>query len=79
MIFARNCSVCCQKIGNAFTVQRYFLSLFVVLGHVQVGLFFLVFSLHTLHFQGETIKSRQRFDHVVERKEGDSNESILPS
>jgi hypothetical protein len=56
-----------------------FLLLFVVLGHVQVGNFFLVFSLHTHHFQGDTIKSRQRFDHVLERKKGDSNESILPS
>ena len=54
-----------------------FLSLFVVLGHVQVGNFFLVFSLHTHHFQGDTIKSRQRFDHVVEeRKEIQMNQSF---
>ena len=59
-------------------VQHYiFLSLFVVLGHVQVGNFFLVFSLHTHHFQGDTIKSRQRFDHVVEeRKEIQMNQSF---
>jgi hypothetical protein len=51
--------------------------LFVVLGHVQVGNFFLVFSLHTHHFQGDTIKSRQRFDHVVEeRKEIQMNQSF---
>ncbi len=61
-----------------------FLSLFAVLGHVQVGNFFLVFSLHTHHFQGDTIKSRQRFDHVVgERKEIQMNQffplNSLPS
>jgi hypothetical protein len=56
---------------NIFQVVKYscinlkiFLSLSVVFGYVQVGIFFLVFSLHTHHFQGETIKSRKRFDHV---------------
>lgn len=59
------------------SVKKTFLSLFVVLGHVQVGNFFLVFSLHTHHFQGDTIKSRQRFDHVVEeRKEIQMNQSF---
>jgi hypothetical protein len=57
--------------------SNIFLSLFVVLVHVQVGNFFLVFSLHTHHFQGDTIKSRQRLDHVVEeRKEIQMNQSF---
>ncbi len=65
-------------LGWAGQVGLYvFLSLFVVLGHVQVGNFFLVFSLHTHHFQGDTFKSSQRFDHVWrERKEIQMNQSF---
>jgi hypothetical protein len=87
---SQNCTICVLVdshfiIQKVFTQERTeknersknFLSLFVVLGHVQVGNFFLVFSLHTHHFQGDTIKSRQRFDHVVEeRKEIQMNQSF---
>jgi hypothetical protein len=58
---------------------KSFISLKTVFEHVEVGIFFLVFSLHTHLFQGGKIKSRQRFDYDVENRKGDTKESILPS